>query len=77
MESSPAVAGDTIQYTAMDYCKGRAEKGRVSHRLLPAHLQLSHSLTGQTPNATVPDNGGLSTSKDFPKPLSDSPHDPN
>lgn len=41
MESSPAVAGNTIQYTAIDYCKGRAEKGRVSHRVLPAHLQLS------------------------------------
>lgn len=43
MESSPAVAGNTIQYTAMDYCKGRAEKGRVSHRSLPAYLQLSLS----------------------------------
>lgn len=43
MESSPAVAGNTIQYTAIDYCKGRAEKGRVSHRVLPGHFQLSLS----------------------------------
>lgn len=41
MESSPAVAGNTIQYTAMDYCKGRAEKWRISHTLLPRDLQLA------------------------------------
>lgn len=79
MESSPAVAGNTIQYTAMDYCKGRAEKRRVSHRSLPGHSS-SHSLTGQTPKATVPrgpDSGGLSTSKGLPKPLSDGPHHTN
>lgn len=38
MESSPAVAGNAIQYTAIGYCKGRAEKWRISHRSLPGYL---------------------------------------
>ena len=73
MESSPAVAGNTIQYTAMDYCKGRVEKRRVSHGSLPVTAS-SPFLTGLTPKSSVPrgpDKRGLSTSKGFPKPLSE------
>lgn len=65
MESSPAVAGNTIQYTAMDYCKGRAERRHVSHRSLPGHLQLSH--VAHTLSLTM--GGGLSSFQRFPKPL--------
>lgn len=76
MESSPAVAGGTIQYTAMGYCKGRAEKRRVSHRSLPGDLQLASSLARSLAGHTVPrgpDVGGLFTSQVFPKLRADGP----
>ena len=59
----------------MDYCKGRAEKRRVSHGSLPVTAS-AHFLTGLTPKSSAPhgpDKGGLSTSKGFPKPLSERP----